>query len=536
MKKFIFLTLLTVTEIAFASTFDIRNAKIGSTILKDYIDDTIIVNNLLEKSFDNGTLVGHAGIVINEYDDESSEGFIAEIYPTIFGLEGASSYRYFLSSNQYLGHYRSKRENYTKRERELIKKAAMQAIHTNASYAYIELYTYDWDFTDDNNMPYSINTVPTDFRCDGLAEWAVEVATNPTNPSQSDGFYSFNLSLLNVPIRIKESPIDTIGIPNAPTLINTDISVNASFLAVSGAWYEPLYALYRSTSPSSSRAEVIYCGENRFYRDPITDDMEGEYFYYLKIGERTASCDDTDIDFSEFSEYSSVTIQQECQSPKLFEVLSQTDINTPEWRVSVKNIETNETKDTVLPFNLNGSLYPLDSGEWVLASCGGKAYTTEWENSIGFYTLNNPEEEKIIFDRFKFGRENDLTIIDTKTSLVWNNTNLSLHNWTEANNICAELTLEPYTDWRMPTFNELKSILNSESNTHVYEDFFTQLSSIPYGYWSSNTFTSYDMAWSYWLGWYLVEVEESLVLNYTNASYLLLDTKYDMNLMCVQAL
>ena len=36
MKKFIFLTFLSVIQIAFASTFDIRNAKIGSTILKDW--------------------------------------------------------------------------------------------------------------------------------------------------------------------------------------------------------------------------------------------------------------------------------------------------------------------------------------------------------------------------------------------------------------------------------------------------------------------------------------------------------------------
>jgi len=88
----------------------------------------------------------------------------------------------------------------------------------------------------------------------------------------------------------------------------------------------------------------------------------------------------------------------------------------------------------------------------------------------------------------------------------------------------------------MPTFGELKSILNPDSNIHIDEDFFTALATKPYGYWSSNTFTSYEMVWSYWLGWYLVEGKDSLVLNYKNASYILIDTKYNMNFMCVQQL
>lgn len=273
----------------------------------------------------------------------------------------------------------------------------MQAVHTQAAYAYIDLYTYDWDFVHENNIPYSIDIVPTDFRCDGLAEWATEVALNPSNPQQSDGFYSFNLSLLNVPIRIKESPIDTIGTPDAPTLTKTDTHINASFSTVSGAWSEALYALYRSSVQSPYVADVIYCGHSRFYSDEITDDMEGEYFYYLKIGEQTASCSDTDTDFSEFSKYSSIKIEQQCKSPDLFEIVLQTDVNTSDWRVSVKNLETNETKEGVFPFNLDGSLYKLENDEWVLASCGGTTIDSNWtdQKPHEFHKLDNPQEEII---------------------------------------------------------------------------------------------------------------------------------------------
>ncbi len=67
-----------------------------------------------------------------------------------------------------------------------------------------------------------------------------------------------------------------------------------------------------------------------------------------------------------------------CQDPSTFEILSHQNINTKEWRVTVKNKDTNETQEGVYPFNLEGSLYKLDSGEWVLASCGGESIESSW--------------------------------------------------------------------------------------------------------------------------------------------------------------
>jgi len=385
-------------QIAFASTFNIENAKIGSTILKDYSSYPYII-------------VGHAGVVINEYNRTDDWDFIVEAAPTDEGFETHTSYEYFLNKNMYLGHYRAKALNYTFKERDAITEAAKDAIITRAKYSYFFLYKYNKSIhpTREHSIPYSESIIPTRFRCDGLAEWSAEVSLNPTSPREIDGFYRKN-TFKNIPLKIQDSPIDAIGTPDAPTLTLTDTDVNASFPAVSGAWSKALYALYRSTFPYALTAERIYCGNKRSYKDKITDDMSGEYYYYLKVGERTASCDDTETDFSDFSEYSSIDInktdedenQSSCPSPELFEVVSQTDINTSDWRVTVKNKETNETQEDVYPFNLedNGSLYQLenDDNKWVLASCGGTTIDSNWTGQLPheFHQLDNPQNEKIV--------------------------------------------------------------------------------------------------------------------------------------------
>jgi hypothetical protein len=86
-----------------------------------------------------------------------------------------------------------------------------------------------------------------------------------------------------------------------------------------------------------------------------------------------------------------------CKDPSLFEIVSHKNKYTENWRVIVKNKETNETQAGVYPFNLNGSLYKLDnSDEWVLASCGGTDILSVWDGQKEneFYKLNgtNPIE------------------------------------------------------------------------------------------------------------------------------------------------
>ena len=83
-----------------------------------------------------------------------------------------------------------------------------------------------------------------------------------------------------------------------------------------------------------------------------------------------------------------------CQAPAIFEILSHENVNTKEWRVTVKNKETNETTIGVYPFNLEGSLYQLPSGEWVLANCGGIAIESSWsgQQSNEVYRLKGTDE------------------------------------------------------------------------------------------------------------------------------------------------
>lgn len=95
--------------------------------------------------------------------------------------------------------------------------------------------------------------------------------------------------------------------------------------------------------------------------NPEWADRKEEQFYRLK---------GTDpVEYIEFT----------CKDHSTFEILSHQNIGTKEWRVTVKNKDTNETQEGVYPFNLKGSLYQLDNGEWVLASCGGESIEEMWD-------------------------------------------------------------------------------------------------------------------------------------------------------------
>ena len=94
--------------------------------------------------------------------------------------------------------------------------------------------------------------------------------------------------------------------------------------------------------------------------------------------------------------------EMSCKDPSLFEVVSQENENTANWRVSVKNKETDEITEGVYPFNLQGSLYQLDSGEWVLASCGATEVldkdSSDWSNQKEgqFYKLKGTDPVEYI--------------------------------------------------------------------------------------------------------------------------------------------
>ena len=63
-----------------------------------------------------------------------------------------------------------------------------------------------------------------------------------------------------------------------------------------------------------------------------------------------------------------------------WEVTGHTNVGTANWRVSVVDTSTGNTKDGVYPFNLQGNVYELECqpGTWVMASCGGYKIESSW--------------------------------------------------------------------------------------------------------------------------------------------------------------
>ena len=67
-------------------------------------------------------------------------------------------------------------------------------------------------------------------------------------------------------------------------------------------------------------------------------------------------------------------------NPNIWTIVSHQNMGTVNWRVTVKNLATGETKADVYPFNFNGNVYELECqpGTWVIASCGGYKIESSW--------------------------------------------------------------------------------------------------------------------------------------------------------------
>ena len=86
--------------------------------------------------------------------------------------------------------------------------------------------------------------------------------------------------------------------------------------------------------------------------------------------------------------------------------------------------------------------------------------------------------------------DDNKTVLDTSSNLQWQDDVSSVSKtWTEAIAYCEDLTLEEYSDWRLPNRNELLSIVDyNKYNPAIKEDVFTHITS---SYcWSSTTYAS----------------------------------------------
>ncbi|MCX5905426.1 MAG: DUF1566 domain-containing protein, partial [Proteobacteria bacterium] len=91
---------------------------------------------------------------------------------------------------------------------------------------------------------------------------------------------------------------------------------------------------------------------------------------------------------------------------------------------------------------------------------------------------------------------NDGTITDLSTGLMWQKYALSDYTWEQALTFCENLNMAGYKDWRLPTWKELLSILDYSSyNPAINITFFPGTE--PGWYWSSTTYmANHSLKWN----------------------------------------
>jgi len=96
-----------------------------------------------------------------------------------------------------------------------------------------------------------------------------------------------------------------------------------------------------------------------------------------------------------------------------------------------------------------------------------------------------------------FVANGDGTVTDTDTGLMWQQaTAPGAYTWQQALSYCENLTLAGYPDWRLPSVNELQSIVDySRYDPAINTDYFSNTAVLS-DYWSSTTYAGYPYdAW-----------------------------------------
>ena len=99
----------------------------------------------------------------------------------------------------------------------------------------------------------------------------------------------------------------------------------------------------------------------------------------------------------------------------------------------------------------------------------------------------------------RFVDNNDGTVTDNKTGLMWQKTNDGVRRtWQDAIDYCKGLDLAGYRDWRCPTMHELTSIVDYELYNPAMDPVFHARSNF---YWSATTLAGGSfLAWDLLFG------------------------------------
>ena len=81
-------------------------------------------------------------------------------------------------------------------------------------------------------------------------------------------------------------------------------------------------------------------------------------------------------------------------------------------------------------------------------------------------------------------------VVDSKTKLEWQNEAVNKtesKSWEDAIAYCESLNLDEKTDWRLPNINELKSLIDYETDFNLAIISTLKLTTNDHPYWSSTT-------------------------------------------------
>jgi hypothetical protein len=192
-----------------ATAWLIDNANYGSVVVRD---------GFLSSSV---SYPGHAGVVISPLyvpPNPTADLIIAQANGPLL-LSSKVTYDDFKEQHNYLGHFRTinppSDSPAFRHDVVMFAKMAM-----GKSYTAIDLFAYWLDPLHLDNTSYSFY-LPTDFRCDGLAEWSVDQASYISQGgtggdqaiSKAYGFYANNLRLFDFPIDIPRYGADDSAYP-----------------------------------------------------------------------------------------------------------------------------------------------------------------------------------------------------------------------------------------------------------------------------------------------------------------------------------
>jgi len=94
---------------------------------------------------------------------------------------------------------------------------------------------------------------------------------------------------------------------------------------------------------------------------------------------------------------------------------------------------------------------------------------------------------------YNFIDNNDGTITDGNTNLMWKKGECPDLSFDEALKYCEEMNLAGYNDWRMPNIKEIATLLDLsfEGDTWFHKKYFPDIKTAPLGfYWSSSTYAA----------------------------------------------